>query len=131
MIQARLTALYASLLGIVYIVLGLRVILVRRGKKIALGDAADKEFSYKIRGHANWAEWVPFSVLLYLLLEITNATSTLVLHLLGLSLVIGRLLHGYTFSANPRFMFGRTMGTVLTIVTLAVEIGLCLGYSLS
>jgi hypothetical protein len=40
------------------------------------------------------------------------------IHAFGITLLIGRLLHGYALSFNESFKFGRIGGTVLTLTLL-------------
>lgn len=120
------TPLYAGILAIWYLVLSARVVARRRGARISLGDGGDAEMQRRVRGHANFSEYVPFILLLLALIEIGGATSILVLHLLGATLVVARLLHGYALSFSTNFFFGRFVGTVLTFLVLAITGVLCL-----
>lgn len=118
------TPLYAGLLALLYVLLGLRVVQVRQ-KGISLGDGGDPKMLRVIRGHANFGEYVPLALLMMLILEV-GRTSIYVLHALGIALVASRLLHGYALSFTPRFRFGRVWGATLTFVVLVVEALLCL-----
>ena len=120
-----ITPLYAGLLVLWYLVLVWRVVHHRRRARVSLGDGGDPALQRAIRGHANFAEYVPLALLMMAMLELSR-TSIYVLHALGLALLIGRLLHGYALSFTPRFSFGRTGGTVLTVAVLLVEALLCL-----
>jgi uncharacterized membrane protein YecN with MAPEG domain len=117
------TPLYAGLLTVLFILLGLRVIQVRQ-KGIPLGDGGDPQMLRVIRGHANFAEYVPLALLLMAVLELSR-TSVYLLHALGIALIASRLLHGYALSYAQRFRFGRVWGTTLTFVVLIVEAVLC------
>ncbi len=118
------TPLYAGLLVLWFLVLAWRVIR-RRGHGISLGDGGDLAMLRVIRGHANFAEYVPLALLLMAILELSNV-STYILHGLGATLLIGRLLHGYALSFTVKFNFGRFWGTALTFTVLIVEAALCL-----
>ena len=118
------TPLYAALLALWFLVLSVRVIRYR-GRGISLGDGGDPAMLRLIRGHANFAEYVPLALIMMVMLELTHV-SIYVLHLLGLALLIGRLLHGYALSFTRRFQSGRVAGTVLTFVVLVAEAILCL-----
>ena len=78
-----------------------------------------------IRGHANFAEYVPLALIMLGVLELSGASPYL-LHGLGVALLAGRLLHGYALSFTQQFGFGRFWGTLLTYAVLAVEALLCL-----
>jgi len=118
------TPLYAGLLALWFLVLAWRVIR-RRSHGISLGDGGDPAMLRVIPGHANFAEYVPLALLLMAILELSNFAAY-VLHGLGATLLIGRLLHGYAFSFTDRFRFGRFWGTALTFTVLIVEAALCL-----
>ena len=111
----NITAIYASLIALVFIVLSVRVIQYRRGERVSLGDGDGEhsELRKRVRAHANCAEYAPFGLLLLALAEL-QAAPTIALHLLGMMLLLGRLAHGYSLSA-PRPQFGlRTLGMGLT-----------------
>jgi uncharacterized membrane protein YecN with MAPEG domain len=120
------TPLYAGILAIWFVVLSFHVIARRRGAKIGLGDGGDPDMQRRIRGHGNFAEYVPFALLLIALLEIGGTTPFWLLHVLGITLVIARLLHGYALSFSAHFFLGRFLGTVLTFLVLVVAGLLCL-----
>ena len=117
------TPAYAGLLVLWFLVLAWRVIR-RRGRGISLGDGGDAAMLRVIRGHANFAEYVPLALLLMAMLELCNF-SAYVLHGLGAMLLIGRLLHGYALSFTDKFQFGRFWGTTLTFLVLGVGAVLC------
>ena len=119
-----ITAFYAGLLGLAYLALGLRVVQFRR-RGIPLGDGGDPKMVRLIRGHANFAEYVPLILVLMLMLEL-GRTSLYVLHALGITLLAGRLLHGYSLSFTMHFRFGRFWGAALTFGVLLVAALLCL-----
>lgn len=118
------TPLYAGLLVLLFLVLSLRVIRARSAG-IWLGDGGDKNLLRVIRGHANFAEYVPLALVLMAILE-SSRFSIYLLHALGIVLVVARVLHGYALSFTPHFKFGRYWGAALTFVVLLVEAVLCL-----
>ncbi len=117
------TPLYAGLLALLFIALGLRVVQLRQ-KGISLGDGGDPSMLRVIRGHANFAEYVPLALLLMGILEL-GRTSIYLLHALGITLLVSRVLHGYALSYTTKFRFGRVWGATLTFVVLAVAGVLC------
>lgn len=118
-----ITALYAGLLALWYLLLSYRVV-QQRGHGIGLGDGGDPVLLRRIRGHGNFAEYTPFILLMIGILEI-NHLSGYVIHALGLTLLIARLLHGYALSFTETFKFGRFWGTTLTFILLFVCGCLC------
>ena len=119
------TPIYGGLLVLWFLVLSIRVIRRRRGGKISLGDGGDPGMLRVMRGQANFAEYVPLAMLLMLILELSKF-SIYVLHALGLTLLVARLLHGYALSFTQQFSFGRVAGAALTFLVLLVEAVLCI-----
>jgi uncharacterized membrane protein YecN with MAPEG domain len=111
--HAPITAFYAGLLGVLMLVLAFRVVAVRRATAIGLGDGGNALLFSRIRIHGNAAEYVPLALLLMLMLEI-NGTSAGWLHVLGLSLLIGRVAHAQGLSTSTGVSPGRLVGNVLT-----------------
>ena len=119
-----ITPLYAGLLAFWFLVLSVKVV-QRRQRGIALGDGGDSRMLRLIRGHGNFAEYVPLILLMMALLELGH-TSTYVLHALGIGLLVARLLHGFALSFTQHFRFGRFYGAGLTFLILAVAAALCI-----
>lgn len=119
-----ITPLYAGILAILFFVLSVRVVAMRV-TGISLGDGGNPAMLRRVRGHANFAEYVPFILLMMAFLELSHY-SIYLLHGLGVALVISRVLHGYSLSFTDKFRFGRFYGTALTFTLLNVCGGLCL-----
>jgi uncharacterized membrane protein YecN with MAPEG domain len=118
------TPLYAGLLALWFFVLSARVVKGRlRG--ISLGDGGDPAMLRAIRGHGNFAEYVPLILLMMAILELSHF-SIYAIHLIGLMLLVGRLLHGYALSFTEKFMLGRQWGAILTFLSLAIAAVLCI-----
>jgi uncharacterized protein len=112
------TLFYGGLLAIWFLVLSVRVILGRAGPgKPSLGDGGNTVMLRRIRGHANFAEYVPLILVLMGFLEFSNLPKW-ELHALGGALLVGRLLHGYAFSFTQDHVFGRSVGIALTLMAL-------------
>jgi len=118
-----ITSFYAGLLALWFLVLSSRVVQRRQGG-VTLGDGGDPGMLRLIRGHANFAEYVPLILLLMALLELGH-TSKYVLHAAGIALLLARLLHGYALSFTRKFWFGRFYGAALTFMILLVCGVLC------
>ena len=119
------TPLYAAILALWFVVLSLRVIDRRRGHRVSLGDGDQPELRRAIRGHANFAEYVPLALLLLLVMELSHF-SIYVLHAVGMALLVARLLHGYALAFTKDWKFGRWWGAALTFIVIIVEAVLCL-----
>lgn len=119
------TPIYAGLLSLLFVALSYRVVQLRGHGQPSLGDGGDQALLRRIRGHGNFAEYVPFIIVMLGFLELGQLPSYL-LHILGATLLIARLLHGYALSFTESFKFGRFWGTALTFLLLAVCGLLCL-----
>ena len=112
--------LYLAPLAGLYLVLSFRIIGLRRSLKVALGHAGDKALERAIRVHGNFNEYVPLIGLLLVVLELKSAPA-IVLHGLGATLLVGRLLHAYGMSqVKENFRF-RVTGMLMTFAALAVS----------
>ena len=129
-ISLTIVPAYGAVLAVLYLALTLTVIRNRYRLKISLGDGGDERLSRVIRGHGNFAEYVPLSLLLLAFAEI-GGSEAVVLHLGGLALFTGRLLHGYALALTLGNMLARRYGMILTIASMVIGIGACLRLSLS
>ncbi len=113
------TALYGGILGLIYFVLSANVIRYRFTRRIDLGDGGYPEVNRAIRAHANFAEYVPLTLLLIGLAE-ALLTRQSVIHLLGGGLVLARAAHGLGMcvTIGGRHFPGRVVGAALTMVVL-------------
>lgn len=118
------TPLYAGLLAIWFLVLSIRVIQRRQSGKINLGDGGDASMLRRIRAHGNFAEYVPLILLMMGLLELRHA-SIYVLHALGATLLLARVLHGIALSFTEKWFQGRFVGTLLTFILLGAAGVMC------
>jgi uncharacterized protein len=86
------TSIYAGILALLIVWLSLKVIKLRRSKKVILGDGGETELQYAIRAQGNATEYIPISLILLVLLELSGVNLWLV-HLGGVAIIIGRVLH--------------------------------------
>jgi len=113
-----ITLLYAGLLSLWLLVLSVRVIAIR-SQGISLGDGGNPVLLRRIRAHGNFSEYVPMILVMIGFLELSHLSSVLI-HIMGATLLVARLLHGYALSFSESFKFGRFWGTALTFLLLAV-----------
>jgi len=113
-----ITALYAGLNGLVALFLALRVSMTRAKKKIDLGDGGDQQLLQTIRVHGNNAEYLALILVLMALIEMLGAP-TMALHVLGIALTLGRVLHAQGLSSKTGPSFGRIAGQMATWIVLA------------
>jgi uncharacterized membrane protein YecN with MAPEG domain len=122
------TAFYASLLAALYLLLSGRVIGWRRVQRVELGHGENSELLRRMRVHANFAEYVPLTLLLMALAESMTPPRPL-LHLVGVILVAGRLIHAYGLSQTPHILRYRAGGMMLTLSALGIAALMCFSLS--
>lgn len=120
-----ITALYASLLALVFIVLSVRVIGTRRGAKVRLGDGGNEALLRRMRVHANFAEYTPLCLILLGLAESLAAPGWL-LHAAGAAFLAGRLAHAYGVSQVREPFAFRVGGMMATFSVIGVLVATCL-----
>ncbi len=123
-----ITALYAGLLGLVLLALSARVILHRRAHSVSLGIGDDPILERRIRGHGNFTEYTPMALILLALFESQGGAGWAV-HLLGVMLVSGRLMHGYALGFTEHSPL-RVPGVALTLLAIGVLSLLNLAFAL-
>ncbi|MDZ7791163.1 MAG: MAPEG family protein [Xanthomonadales bacterium] len=115
-----ITMFYAGLLVLLYLALSLQVIRLRRTLQVGLGSGGNEVLDRAVRAHANFAEYVPLGLLLLALIEIGTAAPGWLVHLLGLTLLVGRLMHGLIgLNRSSGYSVGRFWGTCLTWLVFA------------
>lgn len=87
-----ITAIYACVLALLFIALSIHVVAIRGRTGIVHGDGAHDRLNRTIRAHGNFAEYVPFILLLCALAEGAGA-GRLAIHLLLGPLLVARLMH--------------------------------------
>lgn len=114
-----ITPYYAAILALLFIVLSVRTIKTRREHKVAIGDGGEKSILRASRVHANFSEYVPFTLLLIAMLEIQSYPHWII-HGLCIALLSARIVHAYGVSqVNENFKF-RIFGTATTINIIGV-----------
>jgi hypothetical protein len=114
-----IAAFYAGLIGLMLIVLALPISAWRRRLKIGLGDGGDEQLRRAIRVHANTVEWALPTLLLLALAELNRAPA-LLLHVCGIALVVGRVVHALGLSRTSGKSAGRFVGIGLNWTALVV-----------
>jgi hypothetical protein len=119
-----ITGLYAGLQAIIAFALVFQIGQLRGKLGVSLGDGGNPELLTAVRRHANWAEHVPFALLLIGLLELNGGNVTL-LHALGAGLLVARLVHPLGLRADKLSTPQRILGAALTgVVTIVAGIAL-------
>jgi len=123
------TPFYAGLLALLLVGLSLNVIRARFSARVSVGDGGDKTVVKAMRIQANCAEYAPMGVVLLALAEFQGAPGW-ALHLLGSTLLLGRLLHAWGFGHTPQIVPLRQLGMVLTFTMLSVTAVANIGHAI-
>lgn len=114
------TAIFASILTLMFIKLSFNVIKFRRKNKVSLGGGGVEELDRAIRAHGNFAEYVPLGLFLIGALELNEAPLEL-LAPLGALLVAGRYFHAKGINQPPPEFTNRVRGMKLTFAALGMS----------
>ncbi len=110
-----ITSIYASLSVLLIVKLSLSVIKLRRLNRVSVGDGGIEELQLAIRAHSNALEYIPIALMLLFMLELNGAPKILI-HVLGLTLLVGRILHAMGLPAKD--FKKRVLGMQITIYLL-------------
>ncbi len=115
-----ITSIYASLAALLIVHLAFGIIKLRRKHQVSVGDGGIEALQLAIRTHANAVEYIPLMLLLLLTLEL-NGASKILIHGLGVTLLIGRIVHAIGLSSKhlPKRVLGMQI-TIGLIVGLAI-----------
>ncbi len=107
------TAMHASLLAVLVVILALLVVRLRRGLKVGLGDGGNRDLARAIRVHGNAIESIPLFLILLGVYELNGGSATL-LHVFGGVFFLARVLHARGMLATAGASRGRVIGTIGT-----------------
>jgi hypothetical protein len=114
-----ITALYAGILAIIIVALGINVTMHRVKLKVSLGDGGNPQMLRMIRLHGNAVEYLPLALVLMVIYEI-NSGWHIALHIIGIALVAGRLIQTMAMWSTDVPVPGRGIGQTLTWGSIAV-----------
>jgi uncharacterized membrane protein YecN with MAPEG domain len=112
-------ALHAGLNALVLIGLSVQTGRIRQQERVSIGDGGRPRLIRVMRGHANAIETIPVALLLLLLLALLGAPAW-AMHLLGLALTVGRVLHAVHFAAADAPGWQRAAGAGLSALVMLV-----------
>ncbi len=118
--------LYAGLLTLLYFALSVNIIRLRWRDRVGLGTGDSQDLKVAVRIHGNFAEYVPLSLLLLVVMELQGAAVDL-LYGLGAALFVARICHalGLTMSVGPSW--ARTVGVLCLHSVLLLQAGYLIG----
>jgi uncharacterized membrane protein YecN with MAPEG domain len=112
-------ALYAGLNALILLWIAAATGRLRRRTGIFIGDGGHPHLIRIMRGHANAVEAIPIALILMLLMAILDAP-VWVIHLFGIVLTVGRVLHALHFIAEDAPRWQRAVGAGLSMLVIAV-----------
>lgn len=114
MLRLEIAALYAGVNILILLALAYVVVAGRQRHNIVLGDGGNEAVGRAIRAHANAAEYIPAALVGIVLLALLEPAAPLwLLHASGVSLTLGRILHGVGLN-TAALNVGRRAGIGLT-----------------
>ena len=116
-----MVALYAAFNALIMLVLAILVVRARVRTRTEIGNGTDPAMMGAARAHANNTEYVPLALLLMLILVPLRANA-IVIHSVGATLTLGRLLHAFGLSRNVGTSLPRLLGMVLTWTSYLIAI---------
>jgi len=116
--QVTVTAIYAGILALIVLALGINVTVHRVKLRISLGDGGNPQMLRMIRLHANAIEYIPLALLLMAIYEFNGGWHA-ALHVIGLALIAGRLIQTAGMWSTDVAGPGRKIGQSLTTLSIA------------
>ncbi|MBA3070298.1 MAG: MAPEG family protein [Hyphomonas sp.] len=122
--------LYAGLFGLFVLVLKINVGRVRTAEKIAFGDGDNEALQRAVRVQGNAVEDVPVVLVGLLALGLMNAP-VLLIHGLGATFLVARILHAIGLGGSSGGSPGRMFGTLLTLIVMLGTAGACIWFAVT
>ncbi len=118
-----ITPIYAALLGLIFVVLSIKTIIIRRKNKVAVGDGNKPQLQRAMRVHANFAEYTPIAIILVGFVE-SLKYNEIIVHILLSLFLLGRIIHAYGLSKIDEDFRFRVFGMVMTFNVITIASGL-------
>jgi len=124
-----ITALYTAILALLMAFLAYKTATTRGKEKVNLGAGDSKIMEKSMRAFGNFIEYVPMIILLMAMLELQGISPDL-LHTMGISTVVARILHAMGITDTMPALKGRFVGASLTLLILVASAGYLLYISI-
>ncbi len=119
MLRLEMAALYAGVNILLLLVLAYLVVAGRQKHKITLGDGGNQDFLRAQRAHGNAAEYIPAGLVGIVVLALFESSPLWLLHASGISLTLGRIIHGFGLHTGA-LNLARRLGVALTWLAYAL-----------
>jgi len=116
-VSGEITAAYSALVALIFVVLSMRTLLLRRKLGIGVGVGDNSRLIKAARAHSNFAEYAPICLILIYLLE-TVAGGQLLVHMYGAILILGRTIHAYGIGQVEENYKFRVVGMACTFIVI-------------
>jgi len=130
MTSINAAVLYIGLFCLLMLVLKGNVGRVRTREKIGFGDGGNEPMQRALRVQGNAVEDVPV-VLLGLIGLGALAAPALLIHILGASFLLGRVLHAIGLGGSSGGSPGRMFGTLISLLVMLGTAGACVWYAVA
>ena len=130
MTPMQAAVLYAGLFCLLMLVLKGNVGRVRTREKIGFGDGGNEPMQRALRVQGNAVEDVPV-VLVGLIGLGALAAPALLIHILGASFLLGRVLHAIGLGGSSGGSPGRMFGTLISLIVMLVTAGACVWFAVT
>jgi uncharacterized membrane protein YecN with MAPEG domain len=108
-----LVPVYAAIFALIFVALSFRVANTRRTMRIGLGHGGNIVLERRMRVQGNFAEYVPFALILFAFIEIQGWPRG-VIHGLCLVMLAARLFHAWGVAREPEDIRVRASAMVVT-----------------
>lgn len=117
-----ITLVTAGFCGLLFFILSFRVVQGRQAHKVMLGDGGHDPLLARIRAHANFAEYVPFILVLIGAIEFRVGSGNETLAATGILLFLLRIAHaiGMGRAAPNPFRIAGAAGTWIILIGLSI-----------
>ncbi len=119
MLRLEIAAIYAGVNILILLVLAVLVARARQTHKITLGVADNRDVVRAVRAHGNAAEYIPAGLVGIVVLALFEGSPLWLLHASGISLTLGRIIHGFGLHTGA-LNLARRLGVALTWLAYAL-----------
>ena len=113
------TPIYAAVLAAFFIAMSFYVIINRAKADVLVGDGGNRDLLVAIRRHGNLAEYMPFAIIMMALGELVGL-GALWLHISGIALIAGRIVHPFGVFADKGSLAPRVAGVLATMTAMLI-----------
>jgi uncharacterized membrane protein YecN with MAPEG domain len=127
---ANAAALWVGLHVLILLVLSALVVRLRQKHKVALGDDGIPELARAIRAFGNASEYIPAGLAAIIVLALVEPLP-LPVHIVGMTLFVGRVVHAIGLSTSGGASVARAAGILLTWVAYIFAVAALLFYAIA